>query len=96
MIIKTIIKKKYLKSKKSIKLKLTPYNLLITDEALGDEGVPITRLLKKTGEPIKIPYKFLNDWLNDFQFKIVNIKGMITKTMDDCLNRIEIPIRIEI
>ena len=69
---------------------------MINNEELGDEGVPIKRLFKKIGKPIKIPYKFFNDWLNDFQFKIVNIKGMITKTMDDCLNRIEIPIRIEI
>ena len=96
MISKVITKNKYLKSRKSIKSKFILYNLLINNEELGDEGVPIKRLFKKIGKPIKIPYKLLNDWLNDFQFKIVNIKGMITKTMDDCLNRIEIPIKIEI
>ena len=36
-------------------------NLLIKEEGLGEEGVPNMRLLKKTGKPIKTPYRFLND-----------------------------------
>ena len=96
MINKRITKIKYLISRKSIKFKLNPNNLLINPEALGDEGVPINRLLKKTGEPIKIPYKFWNDRRKEFPSKIVNISGITTKTIDDCLNKIAIPMRIEI
>ena len=43
-----------------------------------------------------MPYKFLNDCLNDFQLKIVNTTGIPAKTIDDCLNRMATPIRIEI
>lgn len=85
---------KYLICKKSIKFKLE--NLSNKFEELGVEGVPIKKLFKKIGIPIKIPHKFLIDSFKDFQLKIVCINGINTKIMHDCLNKIEIPIIIEI